>query len=52
MLKQTAFVVTSVPSNIEHRHRIFKFMSHIQANSEQHDYPVFSVYPTSRSSYQ
>ena len=34
MYKQKAFIVTTVPSNIEHGHRIFNFMSHIQANSE------------------
>ena len=43
MLKQAALIVTTVPSNIEHRHRIFNIMSHVQANNEQRDHPVFST---------
>ena len=52
MLKKAAFMATTVYSNIEHRHRILNIMSHVQANSEQHDHPVFSAYPASQSSCQ
>lgn len=50
MFEQAAFTATKVPSKIKQEYRIFKFMSHIQANRQHRGHPAFSVYPTSLSS--